>query len=80
MTTSPNTAAGSSRLQVEYYTTFPTNHELQFTATSGNDLAMIDYDTVSDAVRAAFDGYDWGNANCPFNQGNFVNNLNKAAV
>ncbi|KAL1582221.1 hypothetical protein WHR41_09071 [Cladosporium halotolerans] len=79
-TTSPNMATGSSRLQVEYFTTFPTNHELQFTATSGNDLAMIDYDTVSDAVRAAFDGYDWGNANCPFNKGNFVNNLNKAAV
>ena len=69
-----------NRLQVEYFTSFPTNHELQFKTSGGGDHAMIDYDTVDPAVRKAFDGYNWGNANCPFNAGNFVNNLNKAWI
>jgi len=69
-----------NRLQVEYYTTFPTNHELQFTASSGGDFDMIDYGTVNSAIKKAFDEYDWGNANCPFNRANFEGNLAKAWI
>jgi hypothetical protein len=69
-----------NRLQVEYFTTFPTNHELQFTNTLGGDFDMIDYDTVSPAIKKAFNEYDWGSANCPFNQAHFLGNLAEAWI
>ena len=69
-----------NRLQVEYFTNFPTNHELQFKTSPGGDHAMIDYDTVNADVRRALDGYEWGKANCPFKNGNFENNLAQAWV
>lgn len=69
-----------NRLQVEYFTNFPTNHELQFKTSPGGDMAMIDYDTVNAAVKKAFNGYNWDKANCPFNAGNFQNNLQKAWI
>lgn len=68
------------RLQVEYFTNFPTNHELQFKTSPGGDMAMIDYATVNAAVKKALDGYDWGKAACPLNAGNFEANLKKAWV
>ena len=69
-----------NRLQVEYFTSFPTNHELQFKVSPGVDHAMIDYNTVNAAVRRVFDGYDWGMANCPFSSVNFEENLGNAWV
>lgn len=69
-----------NRLQVEYFTTFPTNHELQFTNTLGGDFDMIDYDTVNPAIKKAFDEYDWGSTNCPFNQAHFAGNLAEAWI
>ncbi|GAB7329382.1 hypothetical protein MBLNU13_g01167t1 [Cladosporium sp. NU13] len=68
------------RLQVEYFTNFPTNHELQFKTSPGGDMDMIDYATVNDAVKKALDGYDWGSAACPLNAANFEKNLGKAWV
>ena len=78
-TTNPQMRDGN-HLQVEYFTNFPTNHELQFKTSPGGQHDMIDYDTVSPAVRRAFDGYDWGKANCPFKSGSFESNLAKAWV
>ena len=69
-TTNPQMHDGN-RLQIEYFTSFPTNHELQFKTSPGWDLDMIDYDVVSLAIRKAFDEYDWGAANCPFRQSSF---------
>lgn len=69
-----------NRLQVEYFTNFPTNHELQFKTSPGWDHDMIDYDTVSPAIRKAFDEYDWDKANCPFRQSSFDDNLAKAWI
>ena len=54
--------------------------ELQFTNTLGGDFDMIDYDTVSPAIKKAFDEYDWGSANCPFNQAHFLGNLAEAWI
>ena len=68
------------RLQVEYFTNFPTNHELQFKTSPGGDMDMIDYATVNAAVKKALDGYDWGKAACPLNAANFEKNLGKAWI
>ena len=67
-------------VKVEYFTTFPTNHELQFTNTLGKDLPLIDWDTMTQAMRDALSNTDFGSANVPFKDSNFVNNLNKASM
>lgn len=69
-----------NRLQVEYYTNWPTNHELQFKTSPGSDHAMIDYDSLDKPARDALDNHNWGRANCPFNKENFWRNLELARV
>ncbi|KAF7895743.1 uncharacterized protein EAF01_009705 [Botrytis porri] len=68
------------RVKVEYFTTFPTNHELQFTDTLGRDLPMMWYDFLPAASKTALQNTDFGKAVCPLNDANFANNLVKAAI
>lgn len=69
-----------NRLQVEYMTNFPKNHELQFKTSPGRDFWMIDWNELGKPATDALNEHKWGSANCPFNNGNFANNLNKAWV
>jgi hypothetical protein len=68
------------RVKVEYYAQFTTNHGLQFTNTLGRDYPLIDWDVMSQKARDAFENTDFGSASCPFRNGNFGNNLNKAML
>ncbi|TGO25517.1 hypothetical protein BPAE_0078g00160 [Botrytis paeoniae] len=68
------------RVKVEYYVSFPTNHELQFTDTLGRDLPMMWYDFLPAASKTALQNTSFGKAVCPFNDANFANNLAKAAI
>lgn len=77
-TTTPQTQG--TRPKVEYFTSFPTNHELQFTATLGWEFNMITWETLPAAARTALQNTDFGDANVPFKDGNFVSNLEKAWV
>lgn len=66
--------------QVQYFTNFPRNHELQFLESPGTTYPMIDYELVSPEVKKAFDGYDWGKGHCPFNERNWEYNLQRAWI
>lgn len=68
------------RVKVEYYTTFPTNHELQFTDTLGKSFNKVEWDTLPVAARDALQAADFGSANVPMKDGNFLPNLDKAVV
>ena len=67
------------RPKVEYFTSFPTNHELQFTDTLGRDLALVDWDAIPQAARDGLTAADFGKATVPFKDDTFDGNLDKAA-
>lgn len=71
---------GVSTPQVEYYTTFPTNHELQFTSTVGRLIDISDWDAMPQAAKDALQNTDFGSANVPFKDGTFESNLEKALL
>ena len=57
---------GGDSPTVEYFATFPTNHELQFTQTEGNTYPVSDWDAMPDATKKALQDTDFGQANPPF--------------
>lgn len=71
---------GGNTPQVEYFASFPTNHELQFTNTGGNTLPISDWDAMPQDERNALQWTDFGSANVPFKDGNFESNLANAAL
>lgn len=71
---------GGESPQIEYFAQFPTNHELQFTDTGGVTYQISDWDAMPDAARQALQDTDFGSANVPFKDGDFVSNLAKAAI
>lgn len=71
---------GGDTPQVEYFASFPTNHELQFTDTVGNTYGVSDWDAMPDVEKAALQDTDFGSANVPFKDGNFESNLAKAEI
>ncbi|KKK15461.1 NPP1 domain protein [Aspergillus rambellii] len=68
------------RPKVEYFTNFPTNHELQFTNTLGRDLPLIAWDSMSPAARRGLEQANFGAATVPFKDSTFQGNLAKAAL
>lgn len=70
------------RVQVEYFTNFPYNHELQFKSSPGRDLALVAWDSLPEAARRGLDSANFGAAIVPFKNayGTFQNNLAKAAL
>lgn len=78
-TTNPNRQGNN--VKVEYFTTFPTNHELQFTDTVGRSYWISDWDRMPAAERNALSNQNiFGKANVPFRPDNFNGNLDKAFV
>jgi Necrosis inducing protein (NPP1) len=67
-----------NNVNVEYYTSFPTNHELQFKSSPGRPYWVWDWDAVSQTVKNALNNADFGSANCPFNEWNFARNMRNA--
>ncbi|KAI6360717.1 hypothetical protein MCOR25_006667 [Pyricularia grisea] len=64
---------------VEYFTNFPTNHELQFTSdTRGYTKPIMDWDAMPQAMRDALNNADFGAATVPFKDSTFMDNLNGA--
>lgn len=71
---------GGETPQVEYFASFPTNHELQFTDTVGNNYPISDWDALPAAAKTALQDTDFGSASVPFKDGSFESNLAKAAL
>ncbi|KAF9870607.1 necrosis- and ethylene-inducing protein [Colletotrichum karsti] len=66
--------------KVEYFTTFPTNHELQFTDTKGKTYPISDWDAMPDAAKTALQNADFGKANVPFKDGSFESKVREATA
>ncbi|KAI3392060.1 hypothetical protein diail_6289 [Diaporthe ilicicola] len=57
---------GGDSPTVEYFATFPTNHEVQFTQTVGKTYPVSDWDAMPDDAKSALQDTDFGAANVPF--------------
>ncbi|KAG4435599.1 hypothetical protein IFR05_008908 [Cadophora sp. M221] len=77
---STDPSRNGDRVKVEYFTSFPTNHELQFSSTEGWGFAKVEWDSLPAPARDALGSTDFGSANVPFKDGNFASNLDKAWV
>ncbi|KAJ4985134.1 necrosis inducing protein [Stagonosporopsis vannaccii] len=77
-TTNPNRQGNN--VKIEYFTSFPTNHELQFTNTVGRSYWISDWDRMPAAAKDALTNTNFGSANVPFKPSNFFANLDKAFV
>lgn len=67
-----------TRVLIEYFSQFPTNHELGFTDTLGRDLDMIDWDAMPQESRDALEDTDFGSATVPFKEDQFMSKLEEA--
>jgi hypothetical protein len=67
------------RSKIEYFSNWPVNHQLGLTSTQGGEQPLIAWESMTEAARAALSTTDFGSANVPFKDDNFVNNLDKAA-
>jgi hypothetical protein len=63
---------------VGYFTNGFTNHELSYPDECGGSQPLIDWAEMGGLAREALRTYDFGAANCPFNDDNFENNLDTA--
>ncbi|KAE8351117.1 NPP1 domain protein [Aspergillus coremiiformis] len=76
----PDPPRQDTRPKVEYFTSFPTNHELQFTDTLGRDLDLVAWDSLPEPARLGLQNGDFGDAIVPFIDSTFESNLAKAAL
>ncbi|KAE8377999.1 necrosis inducing protein [Aspergillus bertholletiae] len=75
-----NPSRQDTRAKVEYFTNFPTNHELQFTNTLGRDLPLIAWESLPEAARRGLEDANFKDATVPFKDSTFAGNLAKAAL
>ena len=71
---------GGDSPTVEYFATFPTNHELQFTQTAGNTYPVSDWDAMPDAAKKGLQDTDFGEANPPFKVSNWLSSNSSFSV
>lgn len=67
-------------VMAEYFTNGITNHELQFKTSEGKQHPLLDWDVITDAAKNALNQPVFGDANCPFNEGNFIAKVEEAWV
>ena len=65
---------------VECFSTWPVDHQLGFTSTVGGTQPLIAYESLTNAARQALETTDFGAANFPFKNANFLNNLGEAKL
>ncbi|KAG7377194.1 hypothetical protein PHYBOEH_000986 [Phytophthora boehmeriae] len=74
----PSNFLEGEAIKVEYFCTWPLNHEMQLTETVGGFQDLIMWEQMTDEARQALNTVSWGSANCPFNDGNFGPKLDNA--
>ncbi|RLN49048.1 hypothetical protein BBJ29_006215 [Phytophthora kernoviae] len=67
-----------SAIKVNYESHWPVNHALDLTSTGGESQPLIMWDQLTDAARNALNTVNFGAANVPMNDGNFLAKLEKA--
>ncbi|OMP89107.1 hypothetical protein BK809_0005828 [Diplodia seriata] len=78
--TDPALRDGTTRPLIKYYNVYPVNHQMGFTTDVGGEQPMVAWESLPDAARQALQDTDFGSANVPFKDGNFEENLAKAAL
>lgn len=78
-TRTSGTLSGNSPL-AGYTAIWPTNHQMIFTNDKGGQQPLVAWESLTDAARTALTNTNFGDANVPFKDGNFDNNLGKASV
>ncbi|KAI1193051.1 NPP1-domain-containing protein [Nemania serpens] len=68
-----------TRPKIEYYSTWPIDHQLGTTDAIGGEQPLIAWEDLTDAARTALEDTDFGAANVPFKDANFESNLEKAS-
>ncbi|KAI1122781.1 NPP1-domain-containing protein [Nemania abortiva] len=68
-----------TRAKIQYYSTWPLDHQLGTTSTIGGEQPLIAWENLTDAARTALENTDFGSANVPFKDANFESNLAKAS-
>lgn len=66
--------------RVGYRSVWPVNHQMIFTSEQGGQQPLIAWESLTGAARTALENTDFGSANVPMKDGNFNNNLGKAAL
>lgn len=79
-TTDPALADGTTRPLIRYYNVFPVNHQIGFASDVGGEQPMVAWESLPDAAREALQNTGFGSGNVPFKDGNFEENLGKAAL
>jgi hypothetical protein len=69
-----------SRPLVGYGTNGILNHELSFPDVKGGEQPLIDWGAMTPAAREALRTHDFRDANVPFNDKNFYDNLEKGSL
>ncbi|KAK7709094.1 hypothetical protein SLS57_008819 [Botryosphaeria dothidea] len=78
--TNTSPSLSGTRPLIRYYNIFPVNHQMGFTSTQGGDQPLIAWESLPQAAQDALQNTDFGDANVPFKDGNFEDNLGKAAL
>ncbi|KAG8168842.1 hypothetical protein KVR01_001591 [Diaporthe batatas] len=72
--TSGYTLSGTKPL-IEYKSDWPINHSMGLTSTVGGTQPLVAWESLTSAARDALQTTDFGDANVPFKDANFNNNL-----
>ncbi|KAM0276011.1 hypothetical protein ACHAQH_007181 [Verticillium albo-atrum] len=73
---------GTRHPKIKYYqdVNFFGTHSVGTTGNEGRYQPIIGWDFMNSNEQGTLNSVDWGDANCPINNGNFNNNLGKAAL
>lgn len=65
---------------IEYESNGILDHSLAFTTTVGDQQPLVAWESLDSTIQSALADTDWGDANVPFIDANFQNNLAEAAL
>ena len=74
-----NLELSGTRPKIRYFSVWPVNHQLGVTSTQGGEQPLIAWESMTQAARDALQNTDFGSANVPFKEGNFLSNLGEAS-
>ncbi|KAK7908239.1 NPP1 domain protein [Apiospora marii] len=78
-TITSNLPLDGTRPKIRYYSVWPVNHQLGTTDTKGGEQPLVAWESLPEAARAALQNTDFGDANVPFKDPNFMDNLQGAS-
>ena len=80
VTSTTPSVSGPGGPRIKYESIWPVNHSLWFTNTVGGQQPLIAWESLPAAARNALQTTDFGDATVSFRDGDFENNLVKAAL